>query len=160
MSILNVLCTFNFRSMSKGYVCLYQRPTAIPNERGEKFENILSKISTRLVANRVTFYCCILPDISYKSGQILNNDADNKLLCNIFALIQAILFKEATKSYITHNSCVVIVLFNTALCRSAFSTVSFRKLVFRLSVFSLNQDIKIGVIMLCNLGMQFCFHFI
>ena len=91
---------------------------------------------------------------------IINIEADNKLLCNIFALIQAILFKEATKSYITHNSCVVIVLFNTALCRSAFSTVSFRKLVFRLSVFSLNQDIKIGVIMLCNLGMQFCFYFI
>ena len=90
----------------------------------------------------------------------MNIEADNKLLCNIFALIQAILFKEATKSYITHNSCVVIVLFNTALCRSAFSTVSFSKLVFRLSVFSLNQDIKIGVIMLCNLGMQFCFHFI
>ena len=91
---------------------------------------------------------------------IINIEADNKLLCNIFALIQAILFKEATKSYITHNSCVVIVLFNTALCRSAFSTVSFSKLVFRLSVFSLNQDIKIGVIMLCNLGMQFCFYFI
>ena len=44
----------------------------------------------------------------------------------------------------------VIVFFNTALCRSAFSTVSFRKLVFCLSVLSLNQDIKIYVIMLCN----------
>ena len=44
----------------------------------------------------------------------------------------------------------VIVFFNTTLCRSAFSTVSFRKLVFRLSVLSLNQDIKIYVIMLCN----------
>lgn len=77
MSILNVLCTSNFCSMSKGYVCLYQRPTAIPNERGEKFENSLSKISTRLIANRVTFYFCILPDISYKSGQILNIEVDN-----------------------------------------------------------------------------------
>ena len=38
--------------------------------------------------------------------------------------------KGATKSYFTHYSCVVIVLFNTALCRSVFSTVSFRKLVF------------------------------
>ena len=36
----------------------------------------------------------------------------------------------ATKSYFTRYSCVVIVLFNTALCRSALSTVSFRKLVF------------------------------
>ena len=39
-------------------------------------------------------------------------------------------FKGAKKSYYTQYSCVVIVLFNTALCRSAFSTVSFRKLVF------------------------------
>ena len=38
--------------------------------------------------------------------------------------------KGATKSYFTLYSCMVIVLFNTALCRSAFSTVSFRKLVF------------------------------
>ena len=62
-------------------------------------------------------------------------------------------FKGATKSYFTHYSFVVIVFFNTALCRSAFSTVSFRKLVFCLSVFSLNQDIKIYVIMLCNFDM-------
>ena len=41
--------------------------------------------------------------------------------------------KGATKSYYTQYSCVVIVLFNTALCRSVFSTVSFRKLVFFLS---------------------------
>ena len=41
----------------------------------------------------------------------------------------------------------VIVLFNTVLCRPAFSTVSFRKLVFRFSVLSLNQDNKICVIM-------------
>ena len=61
--------------------------------------------------------------------------------------------KGATKSYFTLYSCMVIVLFNTALCRSAFSTVSFRKLVFGLSVLSLNQDIKICVIMLCNFDM-------
>ena len=67
--------------------------------------------------------------------------------------------KGATKSYSTHYSCVVIVLFNTALCRSVFSTVSFGKLLFRLSVLSvffcfesnvLNQDMKIRAIMLCN----------
>ena len=54
--------------------------------------------------------------------------------------------KEATKSYFTHYSCVVIVLFNTVLCRSAFSTVSLRNLGFRLSVISLNQVSKICVI--------------
>ena len=60
------------------------------------------------------------------------------------------IIKGATKSYFMHYSCVVIVFFNTTLCRSAFSTDSFRKLVFRLSVLSLNQVIKICVIMLCN----------
>ena len=39
-------------------------------------------------------------------------------------LIFSDLFKEATKSYFMHYSCVVIVLLNTALCRSAFPTVS------------------------------------
>ena len=58
--------------------------------------------------------------------------------------------KRSTKSYFTHYSCVVIVFFNTALCRSAYSTISLRKLVFRLSVLSLNQDINMCVIMLCN----------
>ena len=55
--------------------------------------------------------------------------------------------KEAKKSYFTHYSCMVIFLFNKALCRSAFS---FGKLVFCLcascvSFFksnALNQDIK------------------
>ena len=46
--------------------------------------------------------------------------------------------KGATRSHFTHFSCVVIVLFDMALCRSAFSTVSFRKLVFRLSALPLN----------------------
>ena len=58
--------------------------------------------------------------------------------------------KGATKSYLTHCSCVVIVFLNMALCRSAFSAVSFRKLVFRFSVPSWSQDIKICAIMLCN----------
>ena len=40
------------------------------------------------------------------------------------------------------------------LCKSAFSTVSFRKLVFRLSVLFLNQDIKIcDIIKVCNSDM-------
>ena len=65
-------------------------------------------------------------------------------------------FKGATKFYFTHYSCVVIVLFNTALCCSAFSTVSFRRLIFRLSALSLNQDIKMCVIMLCNFVFTLC----
>ena len=59
--------------------------------------------------------------------------------------------KGATKSYFTHYPCVVIILFNTALFRSAFSMVSIRKLVFGLSALSLNQDIKICVIRICSL---------
>ena len=58
--------------------------------------------------------------------------------------------KEATELYFTHYSWVVIVLFNMVLCRSAISiisTVSFGKLVFRLSVLSaffiLNQMFSI-----------------
>ena len=60
------------------------------------------------------------------------------------------IIERATKSNFTHCSCVVIVLFNTALSRSAFSTISFRKLVFRFFVLSLKQDIKICVIMICS----------
>ena len=67
--------------------------------------------------------------------------------------IYFVIFKGATKSHFTNYSCVVIVLLNTALCRSAFSTVSFSKQVFRLSVLSLNEDIKLCVIMLCNFDM-------
>ena len=36
----------------------------------------------------------------------------------------------ATKSYFTHYSFVVFILFNTGVCKSAFSTNSFRKQVF------------------------------
>ena len=39
-------------------------------------------------------------------------------------------FKGATKMYFKHYSCVVIILFNTGLCSSAFSGISFRKLAF------------------------------
>ena len=34
-----------------------------------------------------------------------------------------------------HSSCVVVTLFNTDLCKSAFSTYSFKTLAFPLSVF-------------------------
>ena len=71
-----------------------------------------------------------------------------------FFLKSSLLFKGATKSYLTRYFCVVIAFFNTALCRSAFSKVYFRKLVFRLSALSLNQDIKktssCYVILICN----------
>ena len=49
---------------------------------------------------------------------------------------QTCYIKKATKSYFIHYSCVVMVVFNTALCSSAFSTVSSGKLAFRLSVLS------------------------
>ena len=67
----------------------------------------------------------------------------------------ALYFKRATKSNFTHYSCVVIILFNTALCRSTLSRISFGELVFFISVLSvffcfesgvLNQDIK-GTVM-------------
>ena len=41
-----------------------------------------------------------------------------------------------------------------------FSTSSCRKIDFCLSVVSLNQDIKICIIMLCNFDMYFCSHLI
>ena len=70
--------------------------------------------------------------------------------------VTAAIFKVegATKLYFTHYSWVVIILFNKDLCRSVFSTISFRKLVFRLSVLSvfcfglnvLKPDIKNDVL--------------
>ena len=69
----------------------------------------------------------------------------------------------------THYSCVIIILFNTGLCRSAFPTIFFRKLVFPVSVLSVffvfesdvpNQGNKICLIMLRNFVMKFCSHFI
>ena len=70
-----------------------------------------------------------------------------------FKIFRVYNLKGATKSYFTHYCFVVIVLFNIAYVGLHFSTSSFRKLVFRLSVLSLNQDIKICVIMLCNFDM-------
>ena len=65
------------------------------------------------------------------------------------------LFKGAAKSYFMHYSCVVIVLFNTALCRSAFSMVPFRKLVFFvflcfLWIKTLKYASSYYVILVCN----------
>ena len=64
---------------------------------------------------------------------------------------------------------MVIILFSTALCRSAFSTVSFEKLVFRLSLLSvffvLNQMFRIKTlkyvlscyaILLCDFVLTLC----
>ena len=42
--------------------------------------------------------------------------------------------KEASEFYFVHSLCVVIILFNTDSYKSAFSTYSFKKVVFRLSV--------------------------
>ena len=43
---------------------------------------------------------------------------------------QDVNIKVATKLYLAHYSCVVIILFNTGLYKSVFSTYSFGKLVF------------------------------
>ena len=43
--------------------------------------------------------------------------------------------KGATKLYFMHYSCVVIILFSTGLCKSAFSTYSFGKTRFSLFCF-------------------------
>ena len=43
--------------------------------------------------------------------------------------------KRAPKSYFTHYSSMVNILFNMGLYQSAFSTYSFRKILFRLSTF-------------------------
>ena len=40
------------------------------------------------------------------------------------------LFKGTTNSYFTHYWFAVFILLNTGLCKSAFSTDSFTKLVF------------------------------
>ena len=56
----------------------------------------------------------------------------NKLQYRVYVHI----FKGAMKLYFTHYLCAVIILLNTILDRSAFSTYSFEKLVFRLSVIS------------------------
>ena len=51
----------------------------------------------------------------------------------MFEIFTKIFVKEATKLYFTYYSCVVVILFNTSLYKSVFSTYSFEKLVFCLS---------------------------
>ena len=43
-------------------------------------------------------------------------------------------FKEATSLYFTYDTCALIIFYNTGLCKSAFSTCHFWKLVFPLFV--------------------------
>ena len=61
-------------------------------------------------------------------------DSERRILHDILSYYFWQLFKEATKSYITHYSCMVIIFFSTGLCRSALSTISFVKLLFCLSM--------------------------
>ena len=49
------------------------------------------------------------------------------------SITEELLLKGAKKLYFTYYSCVVIILLNTGLYKSAFSTNSFRKLIFCLS---------------------------
>ena len=63
-------------------------------------------------------------------------------------------FKGARKSFFMHYSCVVIILFNTGLHKSVFSTYSFGKLVFCLSalfVFSSCSEFDVIFINYCNI---------
>ena len=55
----------------------------------------------------------------YKMETLVRNGITHDFLM-ISGAIEVNLLQGATKSYFTHYSCVIIVLFNTALCRSAF----------------------------------------
>ena len=54
---------------------------------------------------------------------------------NIYRNHCRLIIKRATKLYFTHYSCVLIILFNKDLDKSAFLTFTYKKLVFHLSVF-------------------------
>ena len=61
--------------------------------------------------------------------------------------------KGATESYFTHYFCVVTVLFNTALCRSVLSTVSFKTSFFFLCLLwikTLKYASSCYLILICN----------
>ena len=74
------------------------------------------------------------------------------------------------KSYFTHYSFVVFILFNTGLCKSAFSTNKFRKLFFYRSVLfvfsayyvsiwcNLHRLYNICTIFVWSRNMRFCSH--
>ena len=60
----------------------------------------------------------------------------NKFIITYFlVIISNFTIKGATKSYFTHHSCVVNILFIMDLYESAFSTYSLKKLVSRYSAF-------------------------
>ena len=63
--------------------------------------------------------------------QCFNNmhDCNFNSFPKCFVIIDTFLIKGATKLYFTHYSCVVIILSNTGLHKSSFSTDSYRKLV-------------------------------
>ena len=71
--------------------------------------------------------------------------------------------KGATKLYFTHYSCVVIILFNTGLYKSAFSISSFGKLVFCLSApfvlcliwYNLDKVCNICLVIVNILGVRY-----
>ena len=80
-----------------------------------------------------------LYNITYLQECICFNLMISNKLCNIVSLYRSPsqnrdefenFIKGATKLYFTHYSCVVFILINTGLCKSAFSTDFFGKLVF------------------------------
>ena len=77
--------------------------------------------------------------ISYYNDFIINLfKVNKKKILGCFEARSDVLtanIKRATKLYFMHYSCVVIILFNMDLFKSAFSTYSFKNLAFRLPVF-------------------------
>ena len=76
--------------------------------------------------------------VTYKMLEKLNNivfsndDIDSDIVTFFsdgkgYVAIDLHNIKGATKLYFKNNLCIVIILFNTSLCKSAFSTYSFGK---------------------------------
>ena len=72
---------------------------------------------------------------------LLRKTISNMEVSNVFYHLLIIFFIWAKKSSFTHYSHVVIILFKTGLCWSAFSTISFGKLAFHLSVFLVESNV-------------------
>ena len=93
--------------------------------------DICSVIFLLLIAPRLTPRSCLRLE-----GHSLYTSCKKRFKCDFYLFRFLIhdpciyFFKGATKSYFTHYSFVVFILFNTGLCKSAFSTNSFRKLFF------------------------------
>ena len=84
-------------------------------------------------------FSCFKKHLSVAASVILmaaNSCFTNKTLnCTHISKRQLLVWKVsfvkgATKLYFTHYSCVIVVLLNTASCRSAFSTVFLENFVF------------------------------